>query len=145
LSQQLLEPLLGEGPVPFEAQCAQVRGCYFAGVFQYESGARAEALASFQRGRRAGEQGLRESRDSVELKDALARCCFWVSKLEGEKDHAPQALESSGRAAVLFEELAQAKPGNPYYRGALAISYHVIGRTHLREGRPEQALSPLRP
>jgi tetratricopeptide (TPR) repeat protein len=63
--------------------------------------------------------------------------------LAGMDDHADRVTESASgfeRAAALFEQLCRSYPHDSALLGYLGTCYHVIGRMHTDDGRPDQAV-----
>jgi len=74
----------------------------------------------------------------------LARTFYWTAITEDHLDRTADAVRDFQRAAELFEGLGRADGLVASDRGALATSYHCIGRLHVDNGRPGEALESFR-
>jgi eukaryotic-like serine/threonine-protein kinase len=74
----------------------------------------------------------------------LARNLFWTAVIEDRIDRTADAVRDFQRAAELFEGVGRANALLASDRGALATSYHCIGRLRVDNGRPGEALESFR-
>jgi eukaryotic-like serine/threonine-protein kinase len=86
----------------------------------------------------------RDDPSSMAPRVALARVCFSVAVTEDRINRADGALQHFRRAAELFQPIEQAGVLAPSDQVLLGTCYHVIGRLHVENGRPRQAVEPYR-